>query len=231
MIQTLSRDVRRPTETRLIDFHTLLSKALKLTKLILIPTTQSCNNNNNIRQSQYLVELVNNLAHEHQTEAWLDLTSISGERQRVSGQFVQAIETASGLLAGATSQQHLINGNNQQQQQSQQLDGSSNEDFVKLSENVYVTIRSVPISSNLQNRSIEVSFPSETGSLGFWWMNSQQRFTLHLQAAQPVNSASLEQSQVDVKYPQQQQLEQAGEQFGGKFYLFACNLDNDNLKL
>lgn len=174
------------------------------------------------------------MAHEHQLDAWLDLAQISGERQRVSGQFVQAIEGASVLLAGA-SQQHSSNNNNQQQQQhSTDQVNPSTEDLVKFSENVYVTIRSLPISipnnNNLQNRSLEVSFPSETSTFGFWWMNNQQRFTLHLQAAaqqQLVNSASLEQSaQVDVKYPQQQQqqqqqLEQSTEQFGGKFCLFA----------
>lgn len=180
--------------------------------------------------------MVNNLAHEHQLDAWLDLAQISGERQRVSGQFVQAIEGASVLLAGA-SQQHSSNNNNQQQQQQHSTDqvNPGSEDLVKFSENVYVTIRSLPISipnnsnnNNLQNRSLEVSFPSEASAFGFWWMNNQQRFTLHLQATaaqqQLVNSASLEQSsQVDVKYPQQQQqqLEQSAEQFGGKFCLFA----------
>lgn len=160
--------------------------------------------------------MVNNLAHEHQTDAWLDLAPLLGERQRVSGQFVQAIEAASVLLAGTSPQQNLINSNIQQSDVA-----GSNEDFVKLSEHVYVTIRSVPITSNLQNQSIEVSFPSETSTLGSWWMNNQQRFTLRLQATQLVNSAPSDQSPADVKYSQQQQqLEQSSEQFGGKFCLF-----------
>lgn len=159
------------------------------------------------------MELVNNLGHEHQTDAWLDLAQIPGERQRVSGQLVQAIEGAAVLLAGA-SQFSPSSG----QPHSRNEVSQTSEEFVKVTENVLVTIRSLPVQAgdnNQQqvNRSIEVAFPSETSTLGTSWMNNEQRFTLHLQVTPLVNNL-LEQSQVDVKYPQ---LQEQADQSLGKF--------------
>lgn len=79
--------------------------------------------------------------------------------------------------------------------------GSSANTFVKISDNVFVTVRSISLAGNSQrlggnpvNRTIELSFPSDTSTLGTRWMNLDQRFTLHLQASEQQPAGSLQDS-------------------------------------
>lgn len=142
---------------------------------------------------------MNNVAHEHQLDAWNDLESWppSGDRQRLAGQLVQSLEGATVLLAGAQNSNQQPPGSGFSAQDPTAISAQS-EPFVKVSEQTYVAIRALNLNS--ANRSIEVALPSEVSTLGTKWMNSEQTFKLHLQ----VNAAGAEQiqSQVDVKYSQ-----------------------------
>lgn len=134
-------------------------------------------------------------------DAWLDLAPASGERQRAAGQLVQGLEGAAALLAyhqhGGVTEEPLAG-----------QDGA----FLKVTDNVYVTIRSLslaPADSATANRTLEVSFPAETSLLATKWMNSDQRYTLHLQTAlgdQPttINGAG-QVVATDVKYNDNEQ--------------------------
>lgn len=121
----------------------------------------------------------------------MDLAPIAGERQHLVGQLVQDLEAASVQLAGA-----LNSSAQQQQQKPNQPDTSTTmgqESFVKVTDNVYVTIKSFalqPDQAGYINRSFEASFPSETSLLGTRWMNNQQSFTMHLQASGAPNPSS-----------------------------------------
>jgi len=126
---------------------------------------------------------------------------------------VQSLEGATVQLASAQASPAHPSG----QQRAAAADES---EFVKVTENAYVTIRSLALQQQQQqpagapmepqslNRTIEVSFPSETSTLGTKWMNAEQKFTLHLQ----VSLAPDSQVQPDLKYPsdeaQQQQQQQ-----------------------
>lgn len=158
------------------------------------------------------------MASEHQLDAWLDLVPVlAGERQRIAGQLVQSLEGATVLLAGAQGSQASVE------------DESA---FVKVTENAYVTIRSLALQTNNNNngasqainQSLEASFPSETSTLGTKWMNAGQRFTLHLQAASSslAAAAAAEQqpAQVDVKYSPDEQLNSGKSSVYQMFFLF-----------
>lgn len=136
--------------------------------------------------------MANNLADERQQEAWTDLAQpgrAPSERQRTSGQLVSSLESALVLFAGALNQQ-------QQQPLNVPLDGQAASDgqddelltsYLKVSENVFVTIRSLPAASNL-NQSVELSLPSRPSTLGTKWWASEQQFTLHLQLGAPTGA-------------------------------------------
>ena len=133
---------------------------------------------------QLLVELTNNLAGEHQLDAWFDLSTANSERQRVAGQLVSGLESACVLLAGTL----------QQQPQS-----GAQENFHKVTESVYVAIQSYSLDLHdqqqeqqqqqfnrpplNQSNTFQVTFPSQASVLGTKWMSSEQRFTLNLQAS------------------------------------------------
>lgn len=138
--------------------------------------------------TQSLVELINNLALEPHSDAWLDLSSeVANERQRIAGQLVQSLESAAVLLASTLG--GAAGGDSAQQAEA----------FVKTSESAYVSVRTLNPRRQQQqqqqqsrevpqegagNRSIEVSFPTETSLFGTKWMGSQpQKFTLHLQTS------------------------------------------------
>ena len=138
--------------------------------------------------SQLITELISNLLNEQHAEAWLDLApsssstnsnAQSGERQRVAGQLLAGLESGCVLLAGALQQQ-------QQPPPQQRPTGSGNlEDFQKVTEHVYVAIQSFALDLKQAGSSqrLQVTFPSQTSLLGSRWMNSDQRFTLNLQAS------------------------------------------------
>lgn len=114
------------------------------------------------------MELVNNLAHEQQSDAWADLAANEQELgvverpARLAGQLVQTLESALVLLAGSQA-------------------ANSNE-YVRLTENVYVSIGPLD-QQNGSSKPIEVSLPIESSLLGTKWMGASERLTLHLQAS------------------------------------------------
>lgn len=61
---------------------------------------------------------------------------------------------------------------------------------MKSTECAYVAIRTLNVGPQQVNRTLELSFPSELSTLGTKWMNSEQKFTLHLQAAQITSTIS-----------------------------------------
>lgn len=149
--------------------------------------------------------MVNNLASEHQSDAWSDLAEFAGSRQRVAGQLVQSLE--SGLVLFAALIPGSIPGSQQQQQQQQQSIPSSTTIYSRLHENIFVSIRSIPIDTstlaNGANKSIELSFPSDqANSMSFnlysqaglsWWQQMDQRFNLHLQVSSASNGQQQQQ--------------------------------------
>lgn len=131
------------------------------------------------------MDLVSNLAGEQQqnlhSDAWSDLAA-AGERQRVAGQLVSGLEAACVLLAGAL----------QQSGSGSMTDASSDaEDFHKITDSVYVSIQTFGLEPKQQlangspvsyAQKFQVTFPSQANVLGTRWMNSDQKFTLNLQA-------------------------------------------------
>lgn len=153
------------------------------------------------------MELNNNLLHEHHLDAWQDLAA--GERQRVLGQLVQDLEAASVQLAG------VLSATSADPAPTTTTTGTTigQESFVKVTDDVYVTIKSFalePDQAGNINRSFEASFPSESSLLGTRWMNNEQSFTMHLQAsggpsasgfqAQAASPGEAGAQVVDVKY-------------------------------
>lgn len=142
--------------------------------------------------AQLLVEVISNLSGEQQEEAWHDLATASGERQRVAGQLVASLEGACVLLAGALQQSPPRSSSAFDSGAPAQL-----VDFHKSSEFVYVAVHSfpllgaagAPLNQGAQaaaangTAKFQVTFPQPASVLGTKWMNSEQRFTLNLQAA------------------------------------------------
>lgn len=142
----------------------------------------------NLITKQLIAEIVGGLSHEQHAEAWLDLASQLGERQRTAGQLVVGLEQAAVLMAGAlggqeasSSQQHLEATN---EQAAERLPGN----FLKVTENSYVAIRSLAAAAGPAKQALEVTFPSPASVLGTRWMDSEQSFTLHLQTQAELGS-------------------------------------------
>lgn len=141
-----------------------------------------------------LAELISNLSDDVHIDAWLDLKDIQGARQRIAGQLIKSLESASVLLAGTLQQQ---------------ANPLNNDDettlFIRQSDNVIVSISSIALpfplpsqtGTNKLNKSIELIVPKETGFLGFKWMNLDQRFTLHLQASEVPTTTAMNQLIID----------------------------------
>lgn len=103
---------------------------------------------------------------------------------------MSSLEQASVLLAGAL---------NQQRERPPNVMLADN-DFLKITENVYLAIRSVnvPIGQASEFNSTEVAFPSAASTLGTRWMDSEQRFALNLQATQVQEAPFPAQTQLDL---------------------------------
>lgn len=132
------------------------------------------------------MELINNLASDQHLDAWTDLAGSGGERQRIASQLIGNLESALAILANLSSAQ--------------------GEEFLKISENVYVTIK--PFLVQEANRTIEAAFPSESSALGTRWL--EQRFTLNLQVSlldqqQQQGSSSQVDAKLHLSDDQQQQ--------------------------
>ena len=164
---------------------------------------------NNTLLVQSLIELNNNLAHEQQNEAWLELSAQDHQRQRTAAQLIQSMENATVLLAvtqnSAYANSKNINNNNQFLASSSSSSVNyQQQDFHKVMPNVYVTIKSVPIQSTTINNNqspdqnqnqnqlmttssggqlVQLHFPSDIHLFGYRdWMNHDQEFTLQLEA-------------------------------------------------
>lgn len=145
-------------------------------------TTKMDQLTNERKRTQLLVELANNLASEHNQDAWLDLGATqaaaaaanANQRQLLAAQLVGSLEHAAVLLAGeltslgpppATVPNLSLNNEHEQSQLQpiQQLDA-----YLKVSDNVHLAIRSVQVASldhSQQLRQVNVSFPNEQLSL------------------------------------------------------------------
>lgn len=135
-------------------------------------------------------------------DAWLDLAN---DRQRIAGQLVQSLEGALVLLAG--TQQSSQAAPTKQPTGAFPASGSDaapdQQPFVKLTERAYATIRSaaLPAATNQSTGGqLELSFPSESSTLGTGWMDAEQRFTLRLQSSSSGNSpAAADQQQAELQ--------------------------------
>lgn len=138
-------------------------------------------------------------------DAWLDLAQVQDERQRIAGQLMQNLESATVLLAGAQTMNSYgfdeptllpqdINSLEDQAsqarmgEQAEQQNNNNNprHSFLKVTENVYVAIRSLALRPQVINQTLELSLPSKTSTLGTKWMDMEQKFTLHLQATSAI---------------------------------------------
>jgi len=175
---------------------------------------------------QLLAELVSNLANEQlHLDAWLDLAPEKQQRLVAAG-LVSSLEQAAVLLAGAL--------NDQQQQLAAKLANSEpsgklagQQELVKATENVLLAIRSVsvplaPQQQQQQQQQTEASlsqfncsptsFPSAASTLGTRWMNSEQKFSLNLQATHaPAHQLPAQQDNAGQTLEGGQQIPQMGE--------------------
>lgn len=140
---------------------------------------------------------MSNLSHDElHRDAWLDLDS-SGprERQRVAGQLVASLEQAAVLLAGALSQPQQSAHSALQQEAGDQLQQAA--DFLKVSENVLLTIRSVAVALSAPGepaaRPARLGLPTAQSVLGTRWMGAEQRLALTLQASEELASSPADQ--------------------------------------
>lgn len=125
---------------------------------------------------------------------------------------MQSLELAAIQLAGSQPSDAASSSINQE------------ENFVKLNENTYISISNLRVQQQQQqangwNKTLDLLFPNPSSMLGTKWMNSQQRFTLHLQTdlraslANANNAASASGGQ------------QQDEQVGASSGKFSCRWD------
>jgi hypothetical protein len=147
------------------------------------------------------VELANNLLYDEHTDAWSDLATVgqapaaegrsrAGERQHVAGQLLAALENSCVLLAGALQQQQATTTTTASSDAAGTR-AAEQEDFQRVTEHVYVSIRSfaLDLKQPAASQRLQVTFPSQTSVLGARWMSADQRFTLNLQVSNAAETA------------------------------------------